>query len=890
MCDFQFVLPLAASLDAPQVGGKSAALAHLLGQGFRVPPGICITTAAYDAHCRAAGLDAEATWLEALRARREERARIMAECREIILRADLSEEFFRLLNDELRREEWRRTFWWAVRSSGTTEDQVLQSMAGLYETALGVSTSGLRRAIPQRWADLWSDRATDYLIETGRTSRLPKMAVLIQPMIPARAAGVLFSRSPVNPRRNVVMINAVPGLGAPLVAGTIAPDEYVLAEEGGQWSVSECRIQAKRRALYVREQGLITETLEGDTVTASTLTEQELLELAATGRTVEAAMGYPVDIEWAFDDRGLWLLQARPITATTPDAIPADMPGEIPRKSPQTALNNRTSYWSRANFKETLPEVPSRLSTTFLEEYMENNILTHYRALGCVIPPELTPVRVIEGRPFINVTLFQSLVAQLGGDPSDVIERMGGQGTVSEHLPDRLPLWKVIRAGLLVEVRIRHAIRTAPSWFAEIKQLGAAMAREAQEYSKYHLDVLLQRVQSLGNLLKRRDLTFAIVAGVGQGFQILGSLLPRALGPDSRILLNRALQGQGTIISAKQIELIQQLARLAAEEATIRDYFQSEQTEWREFRTLLTGTTFLSKFEAFLAEYGHRGIGESDFIAPRHADRPDYLMLIIRSHLQTSSTNPTPPDRAARQEQIRDEALSEIRRRLGWRPLLRLLFRWTYRRLTHCLSLREANRHHVMYFSTMVRDLMLAIGGHLVAQGKIEQQGDVFFLTADETRSLTERSSRDLRQLVEMRRQERAAHMRVTVPDYVGPESREPVEREPATDRSGILQGIPISTGQVQGLVRVIRSPDDLRTVERGEILVVPVIDPGLAPLFGLVGGLIAEMGGTLSHGAIIAREYGLPTIANVRDAMQIFQTGDIVHLDATSGEIRRVE
>jgi pyruvate,water dikinase len=552
-------------------------------------------------------------------------------------------------------------------------------------------------------------------------------------------------------------------------------------------------------------------------------------------------------------------------------------------------LSNRNSSWSRANFKETLPEVPSRLSTTFLEEYMENNILAHYRALGCVIPPELTPVRVIEGRPFINVTLFQSLVAQLGGDPRDVIERMGGQGAVSEHLPSRLPFWKLLRAGLLVEISIRHAIRTASSWFAQIKQLAAAVAREAPEYSKYPVDVLLQQVQSLGNLLKRCDLTFAIVAGVGQGFQILGGLLPCALGPDWRTLLNRALQGQGTIISAKQIELIQQLARLAAEEAAVRDYFRSERTEWREFQTMLAGTAFLGEFEAFLAEYGHRGIGESDFTAPRHADRPDYLMTVIRNHLQTLSPNLTPPDLSKRQEQIRNEAISEIRRRLGWRPFHRLLFRWTYRRLTHCLSLREANRHHVMYFSAMVRDLMLAIGGHLVDQGQIGQRGDVFFLTADEIRSLTDHSSRDWRQLVEMRRQERAAHMNMTVPDDVGPESRAPVEREPATDRSGILRGIPISTGRVQGPVRVIRSPDDLRTVERGDILVVSVIDPGLAPLFGLVGGLIAEMGGTLSHGAIIAREYGLPTIANVHDAMQILRTGDILDLDATHGELRRL-
>jgi pyruvate,water dikinase len=444
----------------------------------------------------------------------------------------------------------------------------------------------------------------------------------------------------------------------------------------------------------------------------------------------------------------------------------------------------------------------------------------------------------------------------------------------------------VIRASFLVEWKVRRAIRTAASWFAEVKQLAAAMAREAQEYSEFQMGALLQQLQSLGNLLRKRDLTFAIVAGVGQGLRILGTLLPGTIGPDWRPLLNQALQGQGTIISARQIERIQHLALIALGEASARSYFHPERTDWSEFRTRLAGTAFLREFEAFLAEYGHRGIGESDFMAPRHADRPDYLLTVIRSHLQTS-TGSASPNLSKRQEQIRSEALSEIRRRLGWRPFHRLLFSWTYRRLTHCLSLREANRHHVMYFSAMVRDLMLAIGDQLVVQGKIEQRGDVFFLTAEETRSLTDRSSRDWRSLVELRRQERAAQLRAPVPDYIGAESREPVEGEPNRDVPGTLRGIPISTGRIQGPVRVIRSPGDLHTVERGDILVVPVIDPGLAPLFSLAGGLIAEMGGTLSHGAIIAREYGLPTVANVRDAMQILQTGDIADLDATSGEIR---
>jgi pyruvate,water dikinase len=172
---------------------------------------------------------------------------------------------------------------------------------------------------------------------------------------------------------------------------------------------------------------------------------------------------------------------------------------------------------------------------------------------------------------------------------------------------------------------------------------------------------------------------------------------------------------------------------------------------------------------------------------------------------------------------------------------------------------------------------------------KLERREDVFFLTAQETRRLATEASQDWRPLVTLRGEEREAHLRAPVPDVIEPDSKEPKEGEPTKDSPEILRGIPISSGRIQGPARVIRSPGDLHTVERGDILVVPVIDPGLAPLFGLAGGLIAEMGGTLSHGAIIAREYGFPTIANLRDAMQRLRTGDILDLNATSGEVRRV-
>jgi pyruvate,water dikinase len=241
-----------------------------------------------------------------------------------------------------------------------------------------------------------------------------------------------------------------------------------------------------------------------------------------------------------------------------------------------------------------------------------------------------------------------------------------------------------------------------------------------------------------------------------------------------------------------------------------------------------------------------------------------------------------------RQESARRDALKEIRRRFGWRMPLWMVFQWWYRRLCRYLSLREANRHHLMYVSSATRRLMLALGDSLAARNVVTSASDIFFLTAEEIRRLLAEEGRDWNALVAVRRAEHAHYPEEHAPDFIGPRLEQP---RSIGDQAGekCLKGIPISAGYVEGRVRVITTSDDFRKVARGDILVVPVIDPAMAPLLGLAGGLVIEMGGTLSHGAIIAREYGLPTVANVPLVTRVLKDGDLVAVDASHGEVRRV-
>jgi pyruvate,water dikinase len=609
--------------------------------------------------------------------------------------------------------------------------------------------------------------------------------------------------------------------------------------------------------------------LSDDAVGRATLADDQLFELARTAKQIEKTFGHPVDLEWLYDDRGLWLLQARPVSGLA--------------RSPQ--LTNDDCEWSRANFKETLPELPSPLGLSFLELFMERYILSPYRRLGCRIPEGISAVRTFQGRPYINMTLFHSLVAQLRGDPSLLAEQMGGEVLV--RAPETHPLgwFAFARAGVVMMVEMRKAVQHGPAWFADMK----AMAAEdrADLIQTLSCEDITLRLDAIGQWLDEHELTFGIAGGVSQCLQALGGLLPRWLGKDWRALLNGALQGQAAVISAQQILRLAELADMVRRDPSVTSWFTAEGWDPVGVRRQFEGTDFFRAFNRYLEDYGHRGVGESDVMSPRFADRPELLLSVLRAQI-LGPTSATPADILQRQTVVRERALAEIRARFGWRVHRWAIFSWWYRRLCRFFALREANRHHLMYYSAAVRRLLLRLGEWLVERGLLLSREDIFYLTLTERADLLAGGSSDWRGVIQARRADRDRYARTSVPDTI----RDWKDVVYGTDTSsvaaseGILQGTPISAGQVVGPVRFVRSMEDWSRVSRGDILVVSVIDPGLAPLFGLAAGLIAEMGGTLSHGAIIAREYGLPTVANVPGITTRLKEGDRIRLDAEQGEI----
>ncbi len=863
------ILPLAQCHDVALVGGKAIGLAQLIAAGFSVPQGICITTEAYAQCLYAAKIIEDTQWHKVCSLSGDERASALTDCRDRIRQGGTSQlaAQWRTALHTLGRPATER---WAIRSSATNEDTAHTSFAGLYRTHLGIAFSEIDGAIRDLWASLWEERVVSYSPYQSRRTA-PRMAVVIQPMIRAQAAGVAYSIHPVTGRSNQVTINAVPGLAAPLVDGTVAPDQYIvdMADEGRPMWVRRRTLVPKSERLVVSQAGLRIDPLDDATTLQSVLTDVQLFSLAQTAKQIEQAFGHPIDLEWAFDAERLWLLQARPITVVRPSS----------------KLTNEDCEWSRTNFKETLPELPSLLSLSFLEQFMERYILSYYRRLGCRIPDGLTSVRILKGRPYLNLTLFHILVAQLRGDPSLNAEQMGGESP--QAVPQVQPLngMAFVRAGWMMWKEMRRVERSGPRVFQEMKQLATTYRRE--HIMHLSMEALVPELDKLGPWLEGREVTFGIAGGVGQGLQIFNQLLPRWLGPDWRGVLNAALQGQGTVISAQQILRLAELTDIARDEPTAGSFLTSEPWEPSLFRAALIGTKFLQAFDRYLTDYGHRAVGESDVMSPRLADNPESILAILR--LQFFSASPSQSDILLRQNSARTAALAQVKQRIGWRFHRWIIFLWCYHRLCRFFALREANRHHLMYYSMAIRTLLLRLGELLVERGLLQRVDDIFFLTISDRADLLAGHTQDWKVVINARRTEWECHTAIAVPDTIRDweTASEQAMASHKSDVNSILSGTPISVGTVTGPVRTVRSMADWGKVMPGEILVVAVIDPGLAPLFGLAGGLIAEMGGTLSHGAIIAREYGLPTIANVEGAMARLTDGQCITVDAEAGTIR---
>lgn len=802
--------------DAESVGGKGLSLGRMAAAGLPVPQGFCVTTAAYR-RLHGQALSSDAALVEQIGTA------------------------YRHLGGGLV----------AVRSSATAEDGAVASFAGQQETILGAQGEAeVCAAIARCWESLHSERAVAYRRDRRVGDEGLAMAVVVQRLIPAEVAGVLFTRDPLDPDGKRMLVEASWGLGESVVSGKVAPDRYHLDRENG--GIVEQHIVAK--TVQVTAEG--TQLVPAEKQTQPCLDAARLAELADLGRRVEAFYSEPRDVEWAWADGRFWLLQARPITA----ASAAER--EQVRREEIAALAARAepggTVWSRYNIPEGMPE-PTPMTWALVSHLLSGRggCGRMYRDLGyghagsdakeCVY--DLVASRVYcnlsrEARRLSDwlphVFPFDALKANPARalSPQPVRDPSRAGWLFWLILPLRLPfiaadtMRRMVHLGTLsatFPARFREEV--LPAFVAETSQA------DAEDWDTLDTPALLER---LFYWSKRTLEDFA-----GE------SLKPTALAAIART----------SVESWFARKLGVERARIVMGELSMGVRPEPEADLPGAIRELMEGQLDRA---AFLDRFGHRGPHDMELAQPRWREDPAALDRLPR-HARVGGE-----DNNDRWEKIAAEA--------NLSALERGALQSQVRRMQTYLALRETAKHYFMRGYALIRRALVEL------DKRFGLQGGIFFLTPEELPALA--GGQDMTKLIAERRRRRTLALSLDMPPVIFSDDLDAIGRPQRIEGAEQMQGVPLSAGVAEAPALVLDQPRTDNLPSEPYILVCPSTDPAWVPLFVQARGLVMEIGGVLSHGAIVAREYGLPAVAGLPNVQRRVRSGQRLRVDGGSGTV----
>ncbi|WP_281964166.1 PEP/pyruvate-binding domain-containing protein [Serinicoccus marinus] len=850
------------------VGGKAAGLGELVRAGMPVPDGFVLTTGAY------AAADPEVGLPESVR------EAVTQAYLELGVRAGAGE------NLPV-----------AVRSSATAEDLPEASFAGQQDTFLHVAgTDAMLLAVRDCWAGLRSERALAYRARQGLREEDVAMAVVVQRLVPADVAGVLFTADPATGERERTVINAAWGLGEAVVSGLVTPDTVVVSTaDPAAPEVVEEHVAAKEVRTVPTPTGTREEPTPAGLVDAPALDRATALELTGLGGRIAGHTGTPMDVEWAVSEGTVAVLQARPITSLPPAPL-RDVRWEPPVPG---------TVWMR---RQVVEHMPGPLSPLFEELYLRRGLQQAMRELGQEMASatgatfdfdEMVPQgfgRSINGFGYTTAS-FRMGWATLRGIAGVYarLPRVFGSPAFDWH-GAVLPRYQQVRA------RWTHVdLATATG-----EDLLDGLAELALEDARYWFGSAL----NLG-MSRLLDPTF----GLALRLPPLRSALPEpGLGSSSflRGFASPALDAQADL---------EGLAAQVRESAGLRDLVLH--TEPAQLMPTLeqhpAGGAVLAGLQRHLATYGHQ-IYSLDFAEPPMGEDPTLVAATLRA-LVGSAPAEGARARQRRMAAEREELLAHTRRRLG--PLARAAFDRLWRWTAHYAPYREHVMFHLGSGWPAARRLAAELGRRLVEVGALHDAGDVYFLIDAEIRSALglrggiageQTGSRGtgvvagpegavgepahLAGLAQERRDLRAARSRLTPPPIVpergalkvGPfelTAFHPTPRGSSGADASTLTGFAVSSGRVTAPACVIGSTADFHLMRPGSILVARTTTPAWTPLFGQASGLVTDVGGALAHGSIVAREYGIPAVMGTGSATERITTGTMLTMDGDAGTVR---
>jgi rifampicin phosphotransferase len=845
------------------VGGKGLNLGELSKiHGIQVPEGFCVTTVGFQkAMEQNETFQALLDQLTPLAVEdRVQIGEISKKIRHIITEIEIPSDVKIAVADYLSRYGCEHAY--AVRSSATAEDLPHASFAGQQDTYLNIiGIDAILEHIRKCWASLFTDRAVIYRMQNGFDHSQVHISVIVQRMVFPQASGTLFTADPITSNRKVLSIDASFGLGEALVSGLVSADCYKVQED----KITSKMIATKKMAIYGRKEGgTETQEIDPDQQKTQTLTDEQILQLARIGGQIEAYFGRPQDIEWCLADGTFYIVQSRPITTLFP--------------IPETETQENRVYLSVGH-----------------QQMMTDPIKPLGLSFHLLITP--APMRKAGGWLYVDATQKLSspdsrkmLIEGMGQhDPLmkdallNVIEREDFIKSVpNDHKPPSPPRG---RTDILAQIEnnpsiVSDLIKRSQASIEELKQ-------NIQTKSGSDLfNFILEDIQELKKILFNPQSSAVFMAAINASSWI-NAKMNEWLGEKN--VADPLTQSVPNNITSEMGLALMDVADVIRPYPEVIHYLQHVKDDHflEEIVKVDGGQKVRDAIMAYLDKYGMRCSGEIDITKPRWSEKPETLIPMILNNIK----NFEPHASQRKFEQGLCLALKkeqELLERLKQLPDGEQKAKETKRmidRIRNFIGYREYPKYGMVSRYFVYKQSLLKEAEKLKQESIIHEKEDIYYLTLEELHEVVRTNQLDY-QIVSMRKEEYKFYEKLTPPRVItsdgeiitGKYKRENFPTE-------AIVGLPVSSGVIEGRARVILNMEEA-VLEDGDILVTSFTDPSWTPLFVSIKGLVTEVGGLMTHGAVIAREYGLPTVVGVENATKLIKDGQRILVNGTEGYI----
>lgn len=882
------------------IGGKATGLVKLVQAGLPVPTGFVVTTGAYEEFLRAAALMAR---IEAILAGIDFSDPVQLEAetekiRHLIVATPIPPAIEQQIMEGYAQLGPQRFV--AVRSSGTAEDTATASFAGLHDTYLHIQGErNVSESVRRCWASMWSGRAVAYRQSTGFAHASARIAVVVQEMVDAEVSGVMFTANPLTARTDEIVVNASWGLGEGIVSGIVVPDEYTLGQQP---------LRVKRRTIGSKEVrvvrnpatgiGTVTEPVEPPRREVCCMSDRALAALGQVGLRVMAYHGgLPQDLEWAMVGERIYLLQSRPITGVE---FTWDEDVDAFQRAPEDEDAIYSGGWA-AEFWN------GAVSPLFYSIRSREIATRNERIYGLMGFRDLVDMRLLKYRRatvFYNLEVDSRLYRYL----LPTVLRAGALGYHPSHLKE-----PVAQAPMALG---KFALAVARVYLLRPDQSLGRWERSLRNYARRNCDeaVLPTREELRSWPIEKVRAHAVAQSAVAAGFLehtsvgvyiyskfTLGLLrlmvLKWAKGADAFAFQDMISGLPVRSMMVVENEELWQLAQQVRQSPALSGLIQRNDAPEFFERAAATeeGQRFVANYRQFVQRHGHRGHQDRDIYHNRRCEDANLDIQSIR--LLLKATDPTPPHvleerLVKRREEVTARVYDEVRR-LPFGQLRVALMRAIHAWVLKFLVMRDDWRHSIDRTTLAKKWGYLELGRRAADQGLLDDAMDCFFLAEQELFDLLDGKAQMplMRRKIEARRKVFLAFQARTEvpPPYLQGSTPVDFEEAAAADGATTLRGTGISRGMIQGRVRVVRDIKEIGRITPGDILVCNSTDPAWAPVFPVISGLVLEMGGMLSHGACLSREFGLPAV-QIRGAMQRIPDGALVELSGDLASVRIIE